>query len=258
MEKIIILTLITILGALLGSFTTMLIHRLHFDETGILTGRSQCPNCKKVLRFWNLIPIFSWLFQRGKCQYCHKNIAVYYPLTEITFATMFLVFGIHFYSVAELFPLLGIVFITLIFFFYDVRFMEVDDRIAYPAILFIMIYAFFREDPWVTFWIGGIAGFAFYAFQYFVSRGKWVGAGDMRLGAFMGLCLGWKVFFLALFFAYILGLLFAIPLLLMQRVNKKTALPMGAFLMPSLLYFLYSGETLLNWYLTLGNLINFT
>lgn len=249
-----VLLLATTLGALLGSFTTMLITRLHFDQKGIFTGRSQCPSCGNKLNFWNLVPIFSWCFQGGKCQSCKTKISIFYPLTELTFAICFYLFASHFYETWHLFPVLGITFITLVFFFYDVRFFEVDDRLAYPAILLVAGYAFFRDLPWADFMIGGVLGYLFYAFQYYVSKGKWVGAGDMRLGTFMGLCLGWKLLFPALFLAYIIGTLFVLPLLIMKKANGKTAMPMGAFLMPALLVFLYEGNTILTWFINLSYL----
>lgn len=239
------------LGACLGSFTTMLIYRLHFDQKGIFAGRSQCPSCGTVLGFWNLVPIFSWLFQRGKCHSCKKKISAFYPLIEIIFATCFFIFGREFYDTWHFFAILAIVFISLVMFFYDARFFEVDDRIAIPGIILVAVYAFFRDLPWQDFFIGGGIGFLFYALQYYLSKGKWVGAGDMRLGIFMGLCLGWKLFILALFAAYILGLFFALPLLIMKKANRKTPLPMGAFLMPSLLIFLYNGDAIWDWYINL-------
>jgi len=245
------LSLTTVLGALLGSFTTMLIYRLHFDQKGIVTGRSQCPSCGKILNFWNLVPIFSWLFQGGKCSNCSKKISISYPITEIIFTFCFFIFAQNFYETWHFFPILGIVFVSLLLFFYDVRFFEVDDRIAIPSIILVGIYAFFRELLPINYLIGGGLGFCFYAIQYYASKGKWVGAGDMRLGLFMGLCLGWQFMILALFTSYVLGLLFALPLLILKKANRKTPLPMGAFLMPSLLIFLYNGEVIWSWYINL-------
>ena len=76
-----------------------------------------------------------------------------------------------------------------------------------------------------------------------------MGAGDMRLGAFMGLVLGWKLFFMALFVAYIVGSLVGLYLIAMRKADGKSALPMGAFLMPAMLWFMYDGVWILEWYL---------
>lgn len=248
MEKILIISFASIAGAILGSFTTMLIHRLHFDEEGIVAGRSRCPKCRKNLNFWNLIPIFSWVFQRGKCSNCKKSIPFTYPLIELTFVLIFFSFAQKFYGQIELIPLLIAVFFCLILFYYDLLFFEVDDRVVFPAILLAMIWAFFREVPWQTFFLGAGVGFSFYAIQYFASKGRWVGAGDMRLGFFMGIVLGFEKLLFALLVAYVVGSIIALLLVLFKNFTRESALPMGAFLMPSTILFLYAGFEIINTY----------
>jgi len=198
-----------------------------------------------------LVPIFSWLFQKGKCAFCKGKISIYYPLTELVFIVAFFLFAFKFNGTVAFFPIMAIVFFSLVLFIYDTKFYEVDRRISIPAIFIALAWAFFREIPFLEFLIGGAAGFVFYALQYYISKGKWVGAGDMELGLFMGLVLGWKLLMPALFFAYILGILVAVPLLLSGKAHRKTALPMGAFLIPALLVFLYDGQPILDWYLGL-------
>lgn len=250
MEKIVFIIGITFLGMCLGSFTTLLIHRLHFDEPGILWGRSQCPQCKKKLSAKNLFPVFSWIFQKGRCTHCHEKISFLYPLIEITFGLSFFLFVQKFYSSETLLPLLIFVFIALILFFYDALYLEVDQRIIYPALLGAVIWMFFRSDPWTAYLWGGAVGYAFYAAQYYLSGKKWVGDGDMQLGLFMGLLLGWQDLLLGLFIAYILGFFVAVPLLLSGKAHSKTMLPMGAFLMPALLIMLYSGDFIRSVYIS--------
>lgn len=251
MEPIWILSIAGVLALCLGSFATMLITRLHFEEGDMVTGGSYCEGCKKPLKWYNLIPVFSWLFQGGRCAECKQSISAFYPLVELTFLGVILAFTHKFYGGADFYPLILAVIFTLIFFFYDARFLEVDDRIVLPAMILGIGWSFFRELPWYEYGIGMLVGVVFYALQYYGSRGRWVGAGDMRLGAFMGILLGWKLLLLSLFLAYIIGCVVAIPMLILGKANGKTALPMGAFLMPSLLIFLYEGEVLWSWYLGL-------
>ncbi len=240
--------IVSFLGACLGSFTTLLIYRLHHDEPGVIAGRSKCPKCEKTLTWYQLIPIFSWLFQGGKCGHCRSKISIRYPLIELTFAICFYLFTQKFIGSPELVGILLIVFFFLVLFFYDLLYLEVDERIVLPFIAGLIIWSFFREETWSLYLIGGICGFLFYWGQYFVSKGVWVGAGDMRLGAAMGLVLGWKLFFMALFLAYIIGCCIAIPMMLLGKANRKTQLPMGAFLMPATLIFLYAGPEIFEWY----------
>jgi prepilin signal peptidase PulO-like enzyme (type II secretory pathway) len=239
-----------ILGALLGSFTTLLIHRLHFEEKGIFWGRSKCPKCAKTLSVKNLIPIFSWLLQGGKCAYCKHKIPFFYPLVELSFISSFALFAWYFPDIQTSWPYFVALLFTLILFWYDVKYFEVDRRISFPAIILALVWAFFRPESWELFLIGGGVGAFFYFVQYFYSKRRWVGAGDIELGAFMGLLLGWKIFLLSLFAAYIFGSLITIPVLLFsKKFGWKSKVPMGAFLMPSLILFLLMGEKIWDWYM---------
>ena len=239
-------------GALLGSFTTMLIWRLHNNETGIWTGRSKCPKCKKTLSALELIPLISWLIQRGRCKNCGKKISAFYPLIEIVFVITGMIFVQHFYTEVWWQTTLNLllVFFALILWAYDTKFSEVDRRISWSAIILALILTFI-EGEIQTALIGGLIGFSFFAVQYFYSKGRWIGAGDMELGIFMGLVLGWEKTIGALFLAYIIGSIIAIPLLLLKKKKWKSSLPMGAFLMPAFLIMLHSGDTIIEWYVNI-------
>lgn len=243
-----------IFGASLGSFASVLISRFHADEGEIFWGRSKCCHTGKTLPWYDLIPVFSWLFLGGKSRFSGKKIPAFYFWIEVLFGAVFALFAWKFSqeflleNVWKNIWLFLILFLTLVLFFYDALFMEVDRRISWPAILLAGGMIFFQEDP-RNFLIGGTIGFGFYFLQYFLSKGRWVGAGDQELGLFMGLLLGWKNFLLALFLSYIIGFLWALILLLFQKgVTRKTAVPMGAFLMPALVAFLYDSEIWWNWY----------
>ena len=245
----------------LGSFASMLIHRLHFEEPLLKKDRSFCPKCKHNLTWKDLFPVLSWCFQKGKCRYCKKKISAVYPVIEISFAILGALFTYVFYGQVQLIPMLIILFGALCLFWYDARFMEVDRRISVPLILLILFWIFVgpyfgleREFTWQTYLIGAAVGWIFYALQYFPSKGRWVGFGDLELGLIMGLMLGWKHLLLALFLAYIIGSLVAIPMLIAQKAGRKTALPMGAFLIPALLMMLLWGDQIWKMYWNLSTL----
>jgi len=231
----------------LGSFATCLLHRLHFDEKGIASGRSHCPACHVKLTARELIPVFSWLIQKGQCRHCRAKISFWYPLIEIGFAVTLTFFALIFQKSFDLYWILISVFFLLLLFFQDVRYLEVDRRIAWPAIFIALAWSFFREGS-SSFWIGGVIGLSFYAVQYFCSRKKWVGAGDMDLGLLMGLLLGWPQILVGLFFAYVLGLFWTLPLLVLKKLTLKSAVPMGGFLIPATLVMLLWGEGILEIY----------
>ena len=155
MSDVFIICLALFLGSLLGSFTTMLIHRLHFDEKGIFGGRSQCPACHHILGPQNLVPLFSWLFQRGKCAFCRTPISVFYPTVELIFILLYGLFAWKFWGTVQFWPIMIFLFFILVLFFYDARFFEVDRRISFPAILLALLWAFFRAEPWDQYLLGG-------------------------------------------------------------------------------------------------------
>lgn len=236
------------LGSCLGSFASVLIYRLHSDEGNIIFGRSHCCQTGKRLPVRDLIPIFSWIFLGGKSRFSGKKIPSTYFWLEVVFASVFALFAWKFspeFSVENLWKVLPqflMVFFVLVLFFYDAIFMEVDRRISWPAILLAGILIITKKNPEI-FLIGGVVGFGFYFFQYILSKGRWVGGGDQEFGLLMGVLLGWKNLLLALFASYIVGMVWAIFILSTKKgANRKTALPMGAFLMPVLLGFLYDTE----------------
>lgn len=260
-EMHVAIALVSLFFLCLGSFASMLIHRLHFEEPFLKKQRSFCPKCKHNLAAKDLVPVFSWLLQGGKCRYCKKAISPVYPLIELSFAVLAAVFTFVFYGQPQLVPLLIVLFGVLCLFWYDARFMEVDRRISVPIIAFLLFWIFAgpyfgleRELVANSYLIGAAVGWGFYALQYFVSKGTWVGFGDLELGLIMGLALGWQNLLLALFLAYIIGSLIAIPLLILQKAGRKTALPMGAFLVPALLLMLLWGDIIWKTYWDLSTL----
>lgn len=76
-------------GTLFGSFSSVIIYRLKSGEKGIMTGRSHCGSCNKTLKALDLVPIFSWLFRKGKCAYCEKKVSAIYPFLELSAGTLF-------------------------------------------------------------------------------------------------------------------------------------------------------------------------
>ena len=246
--------LFTIIGACLGSFSSVLITRLKNDEGGIICGRSKCANTGKPLEWYELIPIVSWLLQRGKSKKNGKPIPVFYLALEVVYAVVFGVFAYHFLpslaptDLLNFAPTFILVFLALVLFFYDARYMLVDRRISFPAIGIVFIWALFQE-PYDHYLLGGVLGFSFYFLQYIGSKGRWVGAGDQELGLFMGLILGWKMMLFGLFLSYVLGTLYVVFLFATgHKITGKTALPMGAFLMPALLIMMIYGLQIEQWY----------
>ncbi|MFH1284407.1 MAG: prepilin peptidase [Candidatus Peregrinibacteria bacterium] len=264
-------TLTFALGAIIGSFLSVAIYRIHMRKKGILISRSFCPACKKKIKFRHLIPIFSWLFLRGKCAYCGKKISAHYIMLEIVTGLLFLAtffmwnfietvpsiinpsvvdytinwqtFEIFIFYIIEFSMLSGI-------FFYDLMYKIIPDRFSLPAIAVALTGGLVIGTlPPLDMLIGGAAILAFFALQFFASKGKWIGGGDLRLGLLIGVLLGWKLGIVALVVAYILGAIISGILLIMKKVGRRSAIPFGPFLVTGMIAAIFFGDKLLEWYM---------
>lgn len=256
------LLFIFLFGLIIGSFLNVLVYRRHTGES-IVNGRSKCPHCGHVLTWTDLVPVFSFIFLRGQCHYCHKKISWQYPLVELVTGLLFVVA----YIIESKLPIANLQFtidtnLILILlrdfvaisalvaiFVYDYKWMIIPDSIALPALALVFAINWLTGTTLTNLLIGALVGFGFFAVQFYVSKGVWVGGGDMRLGALMGALLGWPLIIVALFFAYIFGAIISVFLLIKKQATGKTAVPFGVFLVPSTILTLFWGQQILIWYL---------
>lgn len=139
-SPLIIVFIFFLIGACFGSFSTVLIERWKHKKWGILFGRSECPSCHHTLQATELVPFFSYLFQRGRCKNCGKSIPLFYPIAEwvmgIIFALMSWVALSFDYIPTDIMWWIFIVwwFITGVYILYDMRYMEIPDEVMIPGI----------------------------------------------------------------------------------------------------------------------------
>lgn len=268
--------IVFIFGTATGSFLSVVIHRVRHKQKGILLSHSICPSCKKKLKWRHLIPIFSWLFLRGKCAYCGKKISTHYfsleVITGLLFLLTFLVWNfvneipstidptLLSYSINwhtfEIFIFYIILFTFLIaIFFYDLLYKEIPDRFSLPAIAITIAGVLILDlTPPLSMLIGGAGIFLFFLAQLVLSKGKWIGGGDLRLGALMGLLLGWKLGLIALVLSYLFGSIASVILLIRKKANRSSTIPFGPFLVTGTIIAIFYGNQILSWYL--GTLMN--
>jgi len=262
--------LVFIFGLVIGSFLNVVIWRLETDES-FVTGRSHCPKCRKDLGAWDLIPILSYLFLRGKCRYCRKKISWEYPLIEITTSLLFSfiwirhigfvgqvefsIFNFQFSNMILLIRDWLLVSSMIVIFVFDLKHYLISDRVVYFAIGALAIFdlaLFFLGQlaiaDLISLLLAGVFGILFFLIQFVVSRGKWIGEGDIKLGFVMGLALGWPGILWALFLAYFLGAIVGGILMIIGWKKIKSAIPFGPFLVIGTLAILFYGEILINWY----------
>jgi len=250
-----------------GSFLNVVIFRLKTKET-ILKSRSHCVFCKKKLSWYELIPLLSFTIQKGRCRECHKKISWQYPIIEIITGLLFLsaliysapggsALGWQFpYIIYGLFLWLIFSFLIIIF-VYDLKHYSIPNIIVLPAIvlsLFFDIYLWLSTGQFFIFLssiIAMIIAGGFFLILVLISKEKWMGMGDVFMGMLMGLILGTPQIFVALFFAFLIGAIISIILLILKKKKMKSEIPFGPFLVLGTIIALLYGNVLLGWYLNL-------
>lgn len=249
-------------GVCVGSFLNVLVFRTHEGE--VLGGRSHCLACEKPIAWYDLIPVVSFFILRGRCRSCKGVISWQYPLVELAMGALFLFFYLR-YATSTFLPdlanaqnlwlfllrdLIFSVFLVIIF-VYDLRYVLILDRFTIPGMIVAAILNLWLGVPIWSLLAGGAALGGFFLVQYLVSRGTWVGDGDIRMGALMGLMLGFRDGLVALFLSYVIGAIFGLFLLAARKATPKTQIPFGTFLAVGTLTALLYGERIVDWYLSL-------
>lgn len=245
------LLLIFSLGLAIGSFINALIYRLQTKKSW-LWGHSICPHCQHRLAWYDLIPIISFLLLKARCRYCHKKISPEYPLVELAAGILFIIVYLSFNVPVTSYQLLVTIFITailIIIFIYDLKYYLIPDKIILPAIVIVFIANFVLGKSWSNMLIAAAVPSVFFLAQFLISKGKWLGAGDLRLGFFMGVVLGWPNILVALFLAYIFGSVIGLLLIIFKAKKWNSKIPFAAFLCPATFITMLWGSQLLQWYL---------
>jgi prepilin signal peptidase PulO-like enzyme (type II secretory pathway) len=252
-----------LIGAAMGSFAGAFAWRLH-TKRNFVSERSECEACHHKLSPAELIPIVSWLALRGKCRYCHASIGWLALATETAVAALFVIsylywpLGFVAWQGIALFVLwLRYLVCLAILVIYDIRWMLLPNKIVFPLIGLGLLDASLRvslfPDPnpvisvmYVGLGVAALAGV--YSALYVVSKGKWVGLGDVKLGIFIGAVLGWQKALLVLFLANIIGFLIVAPGLLTGKLKRTSRIPFGPFLILAFIISGLFGDAIIAWY----------
>lgn len=267
MSEYLVIIILVLLGLALGSFINAFVWRLYMRtkskaaKYSILTGRSMCPDCKHKLNALDLIPVISWLMLGGKCRYCHKSISAQYPIVEIVTTLLFTLSYLYwpytfssqgvFFFVIWLIILINLIALAV----YDIKWLTLPNKIIYSlyGLVIAQIVAtliFFKGDMHYLFnsLVGLLIGGGVFYLLFQVSSGKWIGGGDVKLGAVLGLYLGSALdAVLMIFFASIIGSLLSIPFLATGKLNRKTLIPYGPFLILAAIILQLFGTSIRSW-----------
>lgn len=265
-----------VLGLCLGSFVNALVWRTFMSETSkskqkkseysITKGRSVCVHCKHELSALDLIPVLSWLALRGKCKYCKKPISKQYPAVEVATATLIVAsyavwpFTSQGWSYGEI-AIFGLWAIVVTLFValsvYDLRWRILPTVIVIPAtiasVLFVVARAATYQEIaiiWHSLLGAGIVLGVFWGI-YQISKGRWIGGGDVHIAFMIGLLSGGVVnVFVMLFLASLSGTLYAVFMSLVQKkqLSLKVQIPFGPFLLLATFITVLVGTDIIDWY----------
>ncbi len=250
--------ILCLFGLAWGSFLNVVIYRLPRGKS-IIYPPSSCPLCGARIRWYDNIPIASFLLLRGKCRLCHRPISWVYPLVEAVTAGLLLLLYFR-YSLSQHFFASAIFTSALIVLgFIDFRHQILPDAITLPLFLLSLIYAIFRPDFNLRQALAGAvvgSGFLFltYAVYFLLRKKEGLGIGDIMMMLGVGAFLGLRETILTLILASFSGALIGVFLLFRQKKSLQFALPFGSFLAPAAFVSLLWGEKIITWYLGLFSL----
>ena len=231
--------IVFILGSIWGSFSNVCIHRLP-NNKGVAKGRSYCPSCKKQIRWYDNIPIFSYVLLKAKCRDCSVKINIKYLLVELicalSFVWFFYLFGLSLTTL--LFFILSIFFIII--FFIDLKHFIIPNELTFPLMAIGLFKSF---DPnlnqylfpnFLNSLVGGVAGYLIIWMIIFIYKRlrnkEGMGLGDAKLLSAIGFWFGWISIPFILFFSSFIALVLAIPSLINKSKNLSSQIPFGPYL----------------------------
>ena len=241
------IVLFFVLGTILASFYLVIALRIPNKES-IVSPASHCDSCKHKLAWFELMPILSYIFLRGKCRYCHKRIPLYTLLVELLNGVLFSL-GYYMYSISyELFVYLIIVSLLIIIFVSDFKYLVIIDSPLFISMVLILIlkFIYFGFDSFLKSALAGLIIFVFLLIVKILGdkffKRESLGWGDVKLSIFMGITLGLKLGLISL----IIGSFIALPYATYYVIKKQEKeIPYGPFLILGVLIcFIYQSQIL--------------
>jgi leader peptidase (prepilin peptidase)/N-methyltransferase len=248
-------TISVLFGAMIGSFLNVCICRLPKEESIVFPG-SHCPQCSKPIRWYDNIPLVSYLLLRGKCRHCHRSISMQYPLVEgitaLLSLLLFITFGPSLSYVVYFSFTAALVVITMI----DLHHQIIPDVISLPGIGVGLLASWILPPASVVnallgVLLGGGSLFLVATFYQWLFKREGMGGGDVKLLAMIGAFLGWKAVILTILLSSLIGSVVGIAVMIWKGRDFKYAIPFGPFLSLGAVISLFFGEDLIYWYLTL-------
>lgn len=227
-----------VFGLMIGSFLNVVIWRVP-NKMSIVTGGSICPNCKTSLTARDNIPLFSYIFLKGKCRHCQNGISLQYPIIELLTSAVWVLttwrVGLHAYTFAYLIFFSGLIALSVI----DINTKLLPNKIVYPVgismVIIISTWAIATSNFEIlrNCFIVGSVYFVLLGTFWFASNGKAMGFGDVRLSFFLGFAMGFYGFlisYIGMLLSFGLGAILGLLLILITKSGRKTKIPFGPYL----------------------------
>lgn len=253
--------LLFITGLLFGSFVNAWVWRVK-TKRPILNDRSMCPNCKHQLGIADLVPVLSWIWLKGKCRYCKKPISAQYPLVELLTAVLFSAsylvmapIGSQDWVLLILWLAQLVVLVALAV--YDLRWMILPNRMMVVLLIFsaieVVARLYFTQSiqPLQDALVAALVAGGFFYLLFAVSKGKWMGGGDVKLAFVMGLILGLRDVLIALMIGFNIAAIISVTLIVSKKLSRKSLIPFGPFLILGTVLAGLWGADIFNWYKSL-------
>lgn len=249
-DDAVVMVFVFALGAAWGSFLNVLIYRLPRDISVLRQPPSSCPSCAVPIRWYDNLPVVSWLALRGRCRACRAPISIRYPLVELT-AGLLCVLAYARWGVSVTgFEVVVFAWVSLALALIDFDFQILPNSITYPSIAFGLVCSLFGGYTW---WLDSLLGAAVGALLptlviviYRLWRGvEGMGWGDVKYLAAIGSVVGLRGCVGVLIVAATLGALVGVGMIVARKGSAKTALPFGTFLALAVILWLYAPESVL-------------
>lgn len=242
-------------GLVIGSFLNVVIYRLP-RPIGFAVGRSRCPHCSRQLKWHHNIPLFSYLFLKGKCAYCSGKISVRYPVVEAVNALLYAYFYHQFGISPDFLVFSAMSSALIVIFFIDLDFQIIPDAITLPGMIIGLGISFLPEGIGIVDSVVGLVagGGSLYLIALLGDRlfkKESMGGGDIKMAAMLGSFLGWQKIILVFIVSAVIGLVVSlVAMVFSSRLRQNRVIPFGPFLAMAALLSIVYGERIIDYYLT--------
>jgi leader peptidase (prepilin peptidase)/N-methyltransferase len=242
-----------VFGTIVGSFLNVCIHRIPHGKS-IIAPSSHCPRCKTPIRFYDNIPLVSFIILKGKCRKCHAPISLRYPVVEFLMGLFSLILLLRFgISTLYLIYLAFFASLTLVSFI-DLSLRIIPDVISLPGIVIGLAISLLHpqlsiKDSLIGVLLGGGSLYAVASVYHIITKREGMGGGDVKLLAMIGAFIGWKGVLFTILCSSFIGTVVGVTLMLVSSADSKYAVPFGPFLSLGAIIYILWGELLIAWYL---------